>query len=72
MAFTQAQVDALKDAIAAAGIDQEVEYADGSRVKRMTPAQARDLLAMMEADVKATAPSAPIRRIIVTTCKGIW
>ena len=63
--WTQAQVNDLKQAIADAGISQDVAYSDGARVRNMPMAEARMLLQMMQDDVRASAvpvPGRPSRR----------
>jgi hypothetical protein len=55
MAWTQADIDALKAAIVASAGVAEVRYADGSAVRYMAPDQAAKLLQTMQLDVNAAA-----------------
>lgn len=52
MAWTQSDIDALKKAIATGA--QEVEYADGRRVRFRSLAHMRETLALMEEGVSGT------------------
>lgn len=58
MSFTQAQADALKTAIAAAGNTSQVRFADGRTVQYMTVPDAAALLTMMQRDIAAAATDA--------------
>jgi hypothetical protein len=69
MSWTQNDVDALKAAMARAGNVAEFQYSDGSRTRFLTPAQARELLREMEADVRA-ATSTPVRGVRFATRSG--
>jgi hypothetical protein len=57
MAWTQADIDALKAAIVASAGVAEVRYADGSAVRYMAPDQAAKLLQTMQLDVNAADTS---------------
>ena len=57
--WTQAHVNDLKQAIADAGISQDVAYSDGARVRNMPISEARMLLQMMEADARANTLAQP-------------
>lgn len=70
MAFTSADIAALKRAMANAGNAAEVEYSDGTRTRFMTPAQAANLLGMMEADVAKADGRRRKRQIHVFTSSG--
>lgn len=58
MAFSQADVDALKESIAASGNAQEVRYADGAGVKYLSANDALALLGRMEQDARLAAADA--------------
>ncbi|AHJ63242.1 Hypothetical protein GbCGDNIH3_7066 [Granulibacter bethesdensis] len=55
MSFTQQDIDRLKAAIASAGLTQQVSFADGTHIRRMSPDDAARLLDMMQRDVAASA-----------------
>lgn len=55
MAFTTADVDALKDAIATGAL--EVRYADGRQVKYRSLGEMRQILQMMNAEANPSSTS---------------
>jgi hypothetical protein len=57
MAWTQADIDALKAAIVASAGVAEVRYADGSAVRYMAPDQAAKLLQTMQLDLNSADTS---------------
>lgn len=70
MAWTQADVDALKAAIASGA--QSVTYPDGSAVTYRSLGQMKDVLGMMQAEVnRAAGGQKRIRRILLNTSKGV-
>lgn len=77
MAYTQADIDTLKAAIAALAsgtATRRVRYSDGSEAEYVPASlpMMKDVLAMMQNDVNATAGTKPIRRVVVLTTKGTY
>jgi hypothetical protein len=75
--YTQADVDALKAKIAAAGNTQRVQYSDGAGVTYRSHDDALKLLALMQADVRANTPvdattfeTTPVRGFRVVVSSG--
>ena len=60
MAFSQADLDALKAAIAEAGTTSEVRFSDNSLVRYISTTEAVTLLRLMEADVQKAASDAAV------------
>jgi hypothetical protein len=67
MAWTQTDVDALKDAIASG--TKDVQYSDGSRIVYRSLAEMRETLSMMEAEV-AGSSTARVRTVRFNSGKG--
>lgn len=61
MSWTQADIDSLRRDIAAAGATGTVRFADGTEVRYLTPREAGDKLAMMEAHVRVAAAGRLVR-----------
>lgn len=59
MSYTQAQMDQLDADMAAAGINQEVRYADGTQLRRMAMADALKLRELMRMEIQAAAENTP-------------
>lgn len=70
MAWTQADIDRLQEAIARAGNVVEVRYADHS-TRFMAPKEAGDLLALMKREVAKSSGRQPKRQIRVNTGSGL-
>jgi hypothetical protein len=77
MAYTQADVDALKAEIARAGITGHVAYPDGAAITRIPVDKALLLLQTMQADVRANTSTAgvdfwlrPLRAFRGMVCSG--
>jgi hypothetical protein len=69
MAFSQTDIDAIKAALAAnaaQGGAQIVRFADGRQVQYRSVAEMREILALAQADVAASAatPPARMRRVV--------
>lgn len=65
MAFTQTDIDALKEAIGSGAL--KVRYADGREVQYRSLAEMREILRMMSDDVSGSGSSSPVIRTIVAS-----
>lgn len=69
MAFTQADVDAIKTAIASG--EHEITYGDGRRIQYRSVAELQSALQLAQNEVAAAAGTTKKRTVRFQTSKGV-